>query len=875
MATNAPGTRADDESTEPRGWHLLLQHYSLVRTMSGHVREVAFLVAVLFTLYAAFHSSPLKTNKAPLPKPFFSKHSLVVDHFTGSVLKAFERMPDSDFTFIMYYAPWDAASMTVREDFEKIAKYHHDQVYFAAINCWWPEGECRQRFSKIHSFPVLIAYRRSGKGVQFHGKPTFPHLVRFLDHLIHPITPIHTRKDLLQLLVKHNVVMVGFFGFHDSPQPPGYSSFYIAAMKALEKDPDRTIGFAVISNVREAQKFGIKSNGTIHLYLWNSTLAFVHNGPLTSKVILDWVFKKKSEVVRWLSPPGAKSALLSGFLESSTTIMMLTPKFVTSSLTVSPFYYLFKEVALDYFKCNGSSQMDGVIVAVQQEFAEMAAVAQEPLPESCAHARDANGFSSTLNRCCRSVAIEDIERRTVGNNSVCEVCEVGCAGSNDRDDSLYRQISENRLWWSGCTEAMFRFRLFSVCCRSQWGASPSDPRNHPSVSTAGRYGCMLLRDGRVAPTVHVPSSKRNGRKLDGFSGLGCRTNKTLSFVAMDSLEYHVFFDKLGVDVLSDPSKTAVAIIQAEQESHFILNEPMTSETLRKFIVSYSAGRLRSHGRSARTTLLVPKPTEGRTAVQEIAGENFSKIVMDDSRDVVLLIYAPWCTFCTGMAHVFLSVARYFRSMTGAIRFVRIDGDANDLPWEFNVQKYPTIVFFPAHRKADSMQFASDIPITTTNLVHFVLLHTSEEIRLLAASNFCTSSCIVENRQLALQKISDLLRDYRLLDGYLRDVRNVLNDHCREGCAVKFDRASNYAEYARYLLREMCELRTQLSRVKTIHLMLSTVPNDRLTARQLHTILEDRQTLDGHFRTGCEDFLNISSAEFGACAGTLDPSRGNG
>ena len=28
---------------------------------------------------------------------------------------------------------------------------------------------------------------------------------------------------------------------------------------------------------------------------------------------------------------------------------------------------------------------------------------------------------------------------------------------------------------------------------------------------------------------------------------------------------------------------------------------------------------------------------------------------------------------------------------------RINGENNDLPWEFTVERYPTIIFFPAKR----------------------------------------------------------------------------------------------------------------------------------------------------------------------------------
>lgn len=39
-----------------------------------------------------------------------------------------ERVIESDFSFIMYYAPWDAESQTVRQEFETVAQHYHSQV---------------------------------------------------------------------------------------------------------------------------------------------------------------------------------------------------------------------------------------------------------------------------------------------------------------------------------------------------------------------------------------------------------------------------------------------------------------------------------------------------------------------------------------------------------------------------------------------------------------------------------------------------------------------------------------------------------------------------------------------------------------------------
>jgi hypothetical protein len=49
-----------------------------------------------------------------------------------------------------------------------------------------------------------------------------------------------------------------------------------------------------------------------------------------------------------------------------------------------------------------------------------------------------------------------------------------------------------------------------------------------------------------------------------------------------------------------------------------------------------------------------------------------------------------------VSHIYLTVARYFRAVQH-LTFTRIDGESNDLPWEFTMHHYPTILFSPAHR----------------------------------------------------------------------------------------------------------------------------------------------------------------------------------
>lgn len=43
-----------------------------------------------------------------------------------------DRVTDADFSFVMYYAPWDAECQAIKEEFESVAQYYHSQVTWNA-----------------------------------------------------------------------------------------------------------------------------------------------------------------------------------------------------------------------------------------------------------------------------------------------------------------------------------------------------------------------------------------------------------------------------------------------------------------------------------------------------------------------------------------------------------------------------------------------------------------------------------------------------------------------------------------------------------------------------------------------------------------------
>ncbi|KAH9365936.1 hypothetical protein HPB48_012206 [Haemaphysalis longicornis] len=143
------------------------------------------------------------------------------------------------------------------------------------------------------------------------------------------------------------------------------------------------------------------------------------------------------------------------------------------------------------------------------------------------------------------------------------------------------------------------------------------------------------------------------------------------------------------------------------------------------------------------------------APPKLLADRMPTAVLYATKDAVVLFYASWCGFCKGIYHHFFAAAKFFRGFKGLL-FARIDASKNDLPWQFTVERYPTVVFFSSN-KADSVQYSG--LITTVRLVRFVLRHLRHEVAWQLAGTLCDSRlCLLRN----LRKLQAWRRHYSRL-----------------------------------------------------------------------------------------------------------------
>ena len=141
----------------------------------------------------------------PPPVPFFPVNSSVEDSYTGDINSPFSTVMSSDVSLIMYYAPWDFDSQLARAEVDKVARRHRREVYFAAINCWVRHGDCHRSFPKIRSFPLLLGYIGSNKGIQYRGPLQQAYINKFIVQLLRPLRRVDRPSEFYSLLANSQV----------------------------------------------------------------------------------------------------------------------------------------------------------------------------------------------------------------------------------------------------------------------------------------------------------------------------------------------------------------------------------------------------------------------------------------------------------------------------------------------------------------------------------------------------------------------------------------------------------------------------------------------------------------------------------------------
>jgi len=117
---------------------------------------------------------------------------------------------------------------------------------------------------------------------------------------------------------------------------------------------------------------------------------------------------------------------------------------------------------------------------------------------------------------------------------------------------------------------------------------------------------------------------------------------------------------------------------------------LTSANVVDWVNDFMAGNLKAHLKSAD----VPESNDG--PVRTVVGSQYHEIVMDETKDVLVKFYAPWCGHCKTLAPKWVEVGEHVAGSDVII--ADFDATANEAEG-VEIRGYPTLKFFPRDNKA--------------------------------------------------------------------------------------------------------------------------------------------------------------------------------
>jgi len=184
--------------------------------------------------------------------------------------------------------------------------------------------------------------------------------------------------------------------------------------------------------------------------------------------------------------------------------------------------------------------------------------------------------------------------------------------------------------------------------------------------------------------------------LDAITPVAADYRDKLSFVQLDGVKWAEHAKSFGLS----GNTPGIVLEDRDNRKNFVFPEadPVTKESFAKFIDGVLTGKI------APTIKSEPEPAENNDPVKVVVGTSFDRIVMDDTKDVFVEFYAPWCGHCKALAPKYEELAKQFADDSTMV-VAKIDATANDSPAD--VQGFPTLILYPAGDKQSPVSYEGD------------------------------------------------------------------------------------------------------------------------------------------------------------------------
>ncbi|KAI1098492.1 protein disulfide isomerase [Jackrogersella minutella] len=214
------------------------------------------------------------------------------------------------------------------------------------------------------------------------------------------------------------------------------------------------------------------------------------------------------------------------------------------------------------------------------------------------------------------------------------------------------------------------------------------------------------------PLAYIFGETAEERKTlgDALKPIAEKYRGKINFATIDASSFGAHAGNLNLKTDKFPS-FAIQETVKNQKFPFDQEKEITHDAISAFVDDFSAGKIEPSLKSE------PIPEKQEGAVTVVVGKSYEDVVLDDTKDVLIEFYAPWCGHCKALAPKYEDLASMYASseFKDKVVIAKVDATANDVPDE--IQGFPTIKLYPAGSKGEPVTYSGSR--TVEDLIKFV------------------------------------------------------------------------------------------------------------------------------------------------------------
>jgi len=195
-----------------------------------------------------------------------------------------------------------------------------------------------------------------------------------------------------------------------------------------------------------------------------------------------------------------------------------------------------------------------------------------------------------------------------------------------------------------------------------------------------------------------------------FKPIAEKLRGIINVATIDAKSYGAHAGNLNLKTDKFPA-FAIQDVVNNKKYPFDQDKEVSFKEISAFIDDFIAGKIEPSIKSEP----IPESQDGPVTI--VVAKNYEQVVLDDTKDVLLEFYAPWCGHCKSLAPKYDELGELYAAseFKDKVVIAKVDATANDVPDE--IKGFPTIKLFPAGGKDAPVTYSG--PRTVEDLIKFV------------------------------------------------------------------------------------------------------------------------------------------------------------